>query len=439
MASTHSVASQQRKHYYEEQFQYKENTSGSLKDRVQRESPVIAELRTNVIIKDEFTLVTDLSYHLAARYTRPESAIMVKVDHSACLAMGGKFDPCYLLTITALPANMGPTMNKRNAALIQSFMSEILSVPPERGIVRFQPMPEENLATNGTTLLGEVERQEKLQTGGENGGTVRRAITNASRKSMPSFKKSTQRLVSESKTAEDGKAPSIHRKDSGMTNGSADIRRLTISGPTGFTHVGGVFELPAELAPKPRPASSHNSSSVSNGLRMNGVSSMDLSLKATTTKARPKTYSGEEGSSIQDQLKKNAMAAAGPPPARFSTMPAPSKQQRPPSFLKTDPTQRPTTPRQTQSGDRKNRDSYLDGLLAASIPASKDGKASEKDKDTEANTAKRRSTITAMPKMPPAPPIPQTPAEDRKSVKSMKIGKRKSFMSAFKRSTATAS
>lgn len=73
---------------------------------------------------------------------------MVKVDHSACLAMGGTFDPCYSLTLTAVPSEMGPSMNKRNAMLIQSFLADILSVSSDRGIVKFQPIEECNFANS---------------------------------------------------------------------------------------------------------------------------------------------------------------------------------------------------------------------------------------------------------------------------------------------------
>lgn len=42
--------SKQRTQYYEDQLQYKENAHGSTRERVQRDSPVVAELRTNVIV-----------------------------------------------------------------------------------------------------------------------------------------------------------------------------------------------------------------------------------------------------------------------------------------------------------------------------------------------------------------------------------------------------
>lgn len=40
----------QRKSYYDEQFGSRDAASGSAREKVQRESPIIAELRTNVIV-----------------------------------------------------------------------------------------------------------------------------------------------------------------------------------------------------------------------------------------------------------------------------------------------------------------------------------------------------------------------------------------------------
>lgn len=48
--SSNTVVDRRRTQYYEEQFQYKDNVMKQTQDRVQRESPVIAELRTNVIV-----------------------------------------------------------------------------------------------------------------------------------------------------------------------------------------------------------------------------------------------------------------------------------------------------------------------------------------------------------------------------------------------------
>jgi hypothetical protein len=53
-SSIHSAlyndASKRRSQYYEEQFQYKDKAMSQSREKVQRQSPVIAELRTNVIV-----------------------------------------------------------------------------------------------------------------------------------------------------------------------------------------------------------------------------------------------------------------------------------------------------------------------------------------------------------------------------------------------------
>ncbi|OCK81618.1 hypothetical protein K432DRAFT_295092 [Lepidopterella palustris CBS 459.81] len=196
---SHNYSSRRRTQFYEEQFQYKD-TTGSARERVTKDSPVIAELRTNVIIKDEYTLVTDLSYHLSTRYQRPESSIMITVNHSACLLLGGSFEPAYILTVTALPVQIQPTTNKRNAALIQSFMSDSLGVTPDRGIIKFQTIPEENMAINGRTILGEIERLEKRQAE-ENGTSLKHALTKGSRRSVVMKSKSSIQLSRSSSKA----------------------------------------------------------------------------------------------------------------------------------------------------------------------------------------------------------------------------------------------
>jgi hypothetical protein len=73
---------------------------------------------------------------------------------------GGTFEPAYLLTISPLPQYMQPTTNKRNAALTQSFMSDVLGVPPERGIVHFKAIAEDNMAHCGKTVMAHIEHEE---------------------------------------------------------------------------------------------------------------------------------------------------------------------------------------------------------------------------------------------------------------------------------------
>jgi hypothetical protein len=123
----------------------------------------------SVQVKDEYAFLADLSQQLSQRYHRPTSSIFVTLAHSACLLFAGTFDSAYILTVTALPSQIQPTTNKRNAALIQNFMINALGVSPDRGVVRFVGIAEEFLATNGITVLGEIENLRK--TSSEDGRT----------------------------------------------------------------------------------------------------------------------------------------------------------------------------------------------------------------------------------------------------------------------------
>lgn len=77
-----------------------------------------------------------------------------------------------MLTISALPSQLLPTTNKRNAALLQSYLADALGVAPVRGVIRFTRIPDEDLAFNGTTILGQIENLQKA-TGTQNApGTV---------------------------------------------------------------------------------------------------------------------------------------------------------------------------------------------------------------------------------------------------------------------------
>jgi hypothetical protein len=128
---------------------------------------------------------------------------MITVNHSACLLLGGSFEPTYILTINALPVQMQPTTNKRNAALIQQFMCESIGVTPDRGIIKFVAIQEESLAMNGMTILGDIERLER-QHADETGTGMRRAMTKSSRKSAVSKAKSSMQLARNTSKANAG-------------------------------------------------------------------------------------------------------------------------------------------------------------------------------------------------------------------------------------------
>ncbi|RYO77364.1 hypothetical protein DL766_007461 [Monosporascus sp. MC13-8B] len=153
----HPDVQRKRSAYFENEFAAAKRDPDPVKCRVQNEAMVLAEFKTNVIINDEFTFITDLSYQLSNRYQRPISSIAVTLNHGQCMMFGGSFDSAYTLTIHALPSLIQPTTNKRNAALIQKHIEETLGVKPSRGYVRFVPTPEDSVAIGGKTVAGEIE------------------------------------------------------------------------------------------------------------------------------------------------------------------------------------------------------------------------------------------------------------------------------------------
>lgn len=107
------------------------------------------------------TFLSEISFQLSEIYQRPESCIVVSVYAPQAMLFGGSPEPAYCLTITALASEIAPTKNKRSTALVQGFMQDSMDIAPRRGIVRFQPVPEESLATNGMTALQEIEEIER--------------------------------------------------------------------------------------------------------------------------------------------------------------------------------------------------------------------------------------------------------------------------------------
>ncbi|KAF2843517.1 Tautomerase/MIF [Patellaria atrata CBS 101060] len=192
-----------RLQYYEETLAYRK-VPGHIRDTFAKQSPVVAQLSTNVILPDVFLVVRELSIQLSGLYNRSESSIMVTLKHSTCMILGGTFEPTYVLTMSALPSQIQPTINKRNAAVIQNFLQDVLGVQPNRGVIKFQAVEEANLAINGGTILGKIEEQEKIQSLNE--GSLKRAFT----KRSPKTPRKVKSLVSLSRK----RADSTSNKDS---------------------------------------------------------------------------------------------------------------------------------------------------------------------------------------------------------------------------------
>jgi hypothetical protein len=90
------------------------------------------------------------------------------------------------MSITALQSQLHPITNKRNAALLQKAMEDALGVIPERGLIRFMPITEENLATNGKTVAGEIEDLQKEPS--EDSFSIRRTLSRGKRQSTKSLR-----------------------------------------------------------------------------------------------------------------------------------------------------------------------------------------------------------------------------------------------------------
>lgn len=113
---------------------------------------------------------------------------MVIVTAQVAMLLGGNSEPAYHVTITALPSEIAATKNKRNTHLIQDFMLDLLQISPRRGIVQFEAVAEENLATNGVTTLQEIEHLERESSEGDGRLNVLSRQSKRSKKSnVPAF------------------------------------------------------------------------------------------------------------------------------------------------------------------------------------------------------------------------------------------------------------
>ncbi|KAK6407424.1 hypothetical protein LTR81_018025 [Elasticomyces elasticus] len=447
----YSDASKHRTQHYQNQFRYKGGEVRTVRQWEQRESPLLAELKTNVIITDEFTLVMHLSYHLAQRHNRSLSSIMVKVDHSACLALRGTFDPCYIFNITTLPFEMGPTINKRNAVLIQSFMANILGVSSDRGIIKFQPTEEADYAMDATTMLHQMEELQRHHD--ERCCTaVQRTVTGASRKGTPSLnKKSVPKLCT------DVEALNGTPTTNGFTPDEGRQRNDSVKPPL-LSILHNVFELPALENERPLTAGEGAQFTTVNGLRENGISKEAL-LSSKPTGERPKTVAtSTPHRPVQDQSNAEAL----PRPRRQSLYRTTSKRS---SVTQDEPKKGniPISPKLPQSlrplgtsiirpseanstrakssapSGKSTLNTYLDGFSKTTRPktgqpddpkfdvrvAEKTRQVDNQGKDTTASIAKRRSTVTATPRIPLPPSI-------LKEKRRPEPSKRKSFFSALR-------
>lgn len=214
---------------------------------------------------------------------------MVTLSHSSCLMIGGTFDPAYILTVSTLPEYVQQATNQRNTFLIQRFMSDILSVPAARGIVRFAAIAEEMLGTNGNTILGHMkEKDPSLIRQLTNKSTHRKSVVGDRRKSIgakddmnrQTSMKSVKSLKNEGKISSPipltskaenlAPASSFTRASAGGTRSRPPSTNGGLNG-FGLSLNGGVPSAHQSSAPTTRPSSARKSI-----LKMTGQSDTNI-------------------------------------------------------------------------------------------------------------------------------------------------------------------
>ncbi|OJD19618.1 hypothetical protein AJ78_00475 [Emergomyces pasteurianus Ep9510] len=149
-----------RSQYFNEVFTSREPYH-TPRHRVNQDSVVVVEIKTNVILENDFQNLSELSFNLALIFQRPEASILLYVEHNCCLMLASSYEPAYLATVSALPCSVAPITNLRHTVLIQAAMFDIFDIPGNRGVIKFESMAEENFATNGSTIRDEIDQLER--------------------------------------------------------------------------------------------------------------------------------------------------------------------------------------------------------------------------------------------------------------------------------------
>ncbi|PGG96279.1 hypothetical protein AJ79_09651 [Helicocarpus griseus UAMH5409] len=206
----------QRSQYFDEVFSTREPYH-TPRHRVNQDSIVVVEIKTNILLQDDFHVLSELSLNLAQIFQRPESSILLYVEHNCCLMFGSSYEPAYLTTVSALACSVAPLTNLRHTALIQAAINDTLNIPSNRGVIKFECMAEENFATNGATIKDEIEQLERCNSNTNNedqhGGVFKTISRSMSRKVKAN-------------------AASTLRGDSNAAARNSNQQRLTAATPT---------------------------------------------------------------------------------------------------------------------------------------------------------------------------------------------------------------
>ena len=126
---------------------------------------------------------------LSETYSKPPNNIVIVANTDIHIMIGGSAEPGYLVTITGLPGEIAPTRNLRATVIVQQFLADSLKIPESRGVVMFNAVKEDQIATNKMTIQDEIE---KLESEEKRGLSLRSRQSNRTKRgsTMPSMSES---------------------------------------------------------------------------------------------------------------------------------------------------------------------------------------------------------------------------------------------------------
>jgi hypothetical protein len=371
--------------------------------------------------------------------------------------LGGTFEPAYLLNISAIDSFTQASTNKRNAALVQAFLSEVLSVPADRGVVKFTPISEDCLATNARTIQGEISRVEGGDSSVKKGSSKDRRKSNMTVRSRSNSTLGNAPALPDKKKDNRKSFMSIRsRKGSTMNGGdtldprkSISKRRMSLHPPPNM-----MDESPSSSGSStpaiPNPVfleqpvknsstnRSRSSSKVDSTATLLNSASNALSQHASSIKP-PKSPSQTSSSRTQVDNQSmydsdNSKKASNRKAQRHTVQPGslPTQQRSRQQSL---PQQQPMPTRGRSKDDQPLPTIPFNNGSSPNLPAGRKGAPAFSNSSRPSTTKSAgghmngggAGGLSRFPDLPPPPPEPMN------TTPTPKIGKRKSFIALFRR------
>ncbi|PLB44615.1 hypothetical protein P170DRAFT_367654 [Aspergillus steynii IBT 23096] len=202
--------------YFEEIFSIR-SPLASPKTRTNQESIIVVEVKLRTRVKDVEAFASSIASRMASVYQISESQIMITIQQDVHLYLGNPRFPAYLIKVFALPHFIAPMTNLRCTILIQGLLQDLTLIPANRGVILFIPIHEENFATNGATMMGEIPRLDRHHSEEQNQG-IFRSIT----RSLSRLKSGSTHSASEATTSSWTGAIEHSREKSALGDDTSD-------------------------------------------------------------------------------------------------------------------------------------------------------------------------------------------------------------------------